>query len=339
MLDRDKSKDELIVELLTLRQRLNELESARSNTTDINCKRSKENADFYLTILDEAPALIWRAGKDAKCDWFNATWLAFTGRTLAQEVGDGWAEGVHPEDFDNCLSTYIEAFNERKIFEMEYRLRRYDGEYRWILDIGCPFKDVAGEFAGYIGYVYDITKNKEVEGKLKKLATKDSLTGLNNRHHFFELGSLLFDTAKRHNSNLTVAMIDIDNFKSINDTMSHGAGDMVLKKLGEIALTNFRSIDVIGRIGGEEFAVVLSETHCNAAHNVLERFRQAVESTVVNYGETNLSATISCGIAQLTSEDATLEELLKKADNALYMAKHQGRNRVVLYRNNHDNAD
>ena len=77
--------------------------------------------------------------------------------------------GVHPDDFNHCLSTYINAFNNRQFFEMEYRLRRYDGEYFWILDIGCPFKDIAGEFAGYIGYVYDITKNKAVEAKLKKL--------------------------------------------------------------------------------------------------------------------------------------------------------------------------
>lgn len=341
MHDEGKSKKELIAELISLRQRVKDVESVADNGGDIERKRSKENADFYLTILDEAPALIWRATKNAKCDWFNATWLAFTGRQMSQEIGDGWAEGVHPEDFGRCLAIYHEAFQARQFFQMEYRLRRFDGEYRWILDIGCPFKDVAGEFAGYIGYVYDITKNKEAEAKLIKLATKDSLTKLNNRHHFFELGRLLFSSAKRHDSSLTVAMIDIDHFKSINDTMSHGAGDMVLKKLGDLALANFRTIDVIGRIGGEEFAVVLSETDCNTAKNILERFRLAVELTAIKYGETTLSSTISCGFAQLTSEDVTLEDLLKKADKALYMAKHKGRNRVLAFVNkkSYKNAD
>ena len=160
MRDYDKSKDELISELVALRQRLKDIEIETNCIESFEYKRSKEDADFYLTILDEAPALIWRATQDAKCDWFNATWLAFTGRQLSQEIGDGWAEGVHPEDFDRCLAIYLEAFHARNYFQMEYRLRRYDGEYRWILDIGCPFKDTKGEFAGYIGYVYDITDRK-----------------------------------------------------------------------------------------------------------------------------------------------------------------------------------
>ena len=160
MLDYDKSKEELIAELIALRQRLVDIDEASCVADNVAYKRSKEDADFYLTILDEAPALIWRAAKDAKCDWFNATWLAFTGRKMSQEIGDGWAEGVHPEDFDRCLAIYLEAFHARKFFQMEYRLRRYDGEYRWILDIGCPFKNANGEFAGYIGYVYDITDRK-----------------------------------------------------------------------------------------------------------------------------------------------------------------------------------
>ena len=160
MLDYEKSKEELIAELIALRQRLKDVEMSSCVVGSVEYKRSKEDADFYLTILDEAPALIWRATKDAKCDWFNATWLAFTGRQLSQEIGDGWAEGVHPEDFDRCLAIYLEAFHARKFFQMEYRLRRHDGEYRWILDIGCPFKDANGEFAGYIGYVYDITDRK-----------------------------------------------------------------------------------------------------------------------------------------------------------------------------------
>jgi PAS domain S-box-containing protein len=80
--------------------------------------------------------MIWRAGLDSNCDCFNETWLAYTGRTLEQEIDPGWAEGVHPEDFERCLSFYLDRFKRREAFEMEYRLRRYDGEYRWILDRG-----------------------------------------------------------------------------------------------------------------------------------------------------------------------------------------------------------
>jgi|GEM_PF-257687 len=122
--------------------------------------------DFHLKLLQNAPALIWRAGTDAKCDWFNQTWLDFTGRALAQELGDGWAEGVHAEDLGPCVKTYLEAFHQREPFDMEYRLRRQDGEYRWLMDCGRPIDSLTGEFAGYIGYCYDITEQKQAQAAL-----------------------------------------------------------------------------------------------------------------------------------------------------------------------------
>lgn len=185
MLDQEKSKDQLIAELVSLRQRLKDCQSWTESEDNLEYMRSKEDADFYLTILDEAPALIWRAARDAKCDWFNATWLAFTGRELSQEVGDGWAEGVHPEDFDRCLETYLGAFNARQFFEMEYRLRRHDGEYRWILDIGCPFKNPGGEFAGYIGYCFDVTerkRNEQFRAEVERIIRHDIKTPLSGLH-------------------------------------------------------------------------------------------------------------------------------------------------------------
>ncbi|MDP2232443.1 MAG: PAS domain-containing sensor histidine kinase [Actinomycetota bacterium] len=113
--------------------------------------------DQYLEILESFPALIWRSGTDAKCNYFNSMWLEFTGRTLEQEYGDGWVEGVHPEDLDHCVKTYLDAFGRAEPFKMDYRLRRNDGEWRWIADFGRPFHSLTGEFAGYIGSCYDIT--------------------------------------------------------------------------------------------------------------------------------------------------------------------------------------
>nr|MBI3613413.1 PAS domain-containing protein [Nitrospirota bacterium] len=127
-----------------------------------------ESRDFYLKLFDEFPALIWRAGLDTKCDYFNSAWLEFTGRTLEQERGDGWAEGVHPDDLERCVTTYQEAFSARRLFEMEYRLRRHDGEYRWIMDVGRPFHDLDGTFAGYIGSCYDVTERRRAEELLRQ---------------------------------------------------------------------------------------------------------------------------------------------------------------------------
>jgi diguanylate cyclase (GGDEF)-like protein/PAS domain S-box-containing protein len=124
--------------------------------------------DFPLTLFERFPTLIWRAGTDALCSYFNQTWLGFTGRSLEQEVGDGWTVGIHPEDFDRCVSTYLEHFAVRTPFEMEYRLRRHDGEYRWIIDTGRPIYDQAGGFAGYIGSCLDITDRRNTEAQLRE---------------------------------------------------------------------------------------------------------------------------------------------------------------------------
>lgn len=121
----------------------------------------------YKLLTEQAPILIWRAGTDAKCDYFNERWLAFTGRTMEQEMGDGWAEGVHPDDLERCVKYYLDHFKAREAFEMEYRLRRHDGAYRWIFDRGAPCYLQGGEFAGFIGSCIDITERKAAQDALK----------------------------------------------------------------------------------------------------------------------------------------------------------------------------
>lgn len=121
----------------------------------------------YQTLVEQAPILIWRARPDALCDYFNERWLSFRGRTMKEEFGNGWAEGVHPDDFERCLKIYLDNFSARKIFEMDYRLMRYDGVYRWIFDRGVPFYTEKGEFAGYIGSCIDITEKYEAQEALK----------------------------------------------------------------------------------------------------------------------------------------------------------------------------
>ena len=139
---------------------------------------SEQGDRFFKELADNAPVMIWRSGPDKLCDWFNKPWLDFVGRKMEQEVGNGWAEGVHPDDFDRCLKTYIAAFDARENFTMIYRLRRHDGVYRYILDNGAPFYR-GGEFAGYFGSCIDVSEQRATEEQLRqsqKLETVGQLT-------------------------------------------------------------------------------------------------------------------------------------------------------------------
>ncbi|MBI3902559.1 MAG: PAS domain S-box protein [Nitrosomonadales bacterium] len=133
-------------------------------------KLQQSEAHFRF-ITESAQALIWMADTHKLCTWFNKVWLDFTGCTLEQEMGDGWAEGVHPEDRQRCYEMYASHFDCREPFNMEYRLRRHDGEYRWIVDNGAPRFDAKGNFEGYIGSCFDITERKGAEESLRITAS------------------------------------------------------------------------------------------------------------------------------------------------------------------------
>jgi PAS domain S-box-containing protein len=134
-------------------------------------KKAENPEALFRHLMDAAPVMIWVSGPDKLCNWFNQPWLEFTGRTIEQERGNGWTEGVHPDDLSRCLEIYTAHFDQRRPFKMDYRLRRADGEYRWILDTGVPRSDRSGEFLGYIGSCTDITALKQVELGLKQTVT------------------------------------------------------------------------------------------------------------------------------------------------------------------------
>jgi PAS domain S-box-containing protein len=121
-----------------------------------------------VDLADNAPIMIWASGPDAACCYFNRGWLQFTGRALEQELGAGWLEGVHPEDSEGCMRDYLVAFEKRQPFTLEYRLRRHDGEYRWIFDVGVPRHGDDGAFHGYVGCVLDVSEQKRVETALRQ---------------------------------------------------------------------------------------------------------------------------------------------------------------------------
>src|SRR4051812_18581566 len=122
----------------------------------------------FQLMADSLPLLVWISGADKRCTYFNKPWLDFTGRSVAREIADGWADGVHPADLQQCLDTFGRAFDRREPFTMEYRLRRHDGEYRWVVDNAAPLFDPLGAFAGYIGACFDVTefRRADAEGRV-----------------------------------------------------------------------------------------------------------------------------------------------------------------------------
>jgi PAS domain S-box-containing protein len=130
-------------------------------------KHREESEQRFRLLADGAPVMIWTSGIDKLCTYFNAPWLAFTGRTMEQELGNGWVEGVDLADKQRCLDMYTSSFDARKPFSMDYRLRRFDGQYRWILDNGVPFYAPDGTFTGYIGSCIDITERRSLEQQLQ----------------------------------------------------------------------------------------------------------------------------------------------------------------------------
>jgi PAS domain S-box-containing protein len=145
-------------------------------------RRARESEDRFRNMANCAPVLLWMSGRDKLCEFFNHGWLAFTGQSMEHEVGIGWVQGVHPDDVGHCLQIYNSSFDARRPFEMEYRLRRHDGDYRWILDTGAPRFTPDGEFMGYVGSAVDITDKKQAQessrhlAHLQRLATMGELT-------------------------------------------------------------------------------------------------------------------------------------------------------------------
>lgn len=184
-------------------------------------------------------------------------------------------------------------------------------------------------------YVYcsDITAKKDNEKKLQqvsdslfKLASIDSLTQVYNRRHFYHLAEIELDRCQRNNSHAALMMIDLDDFKQFNDNHGHAVGDLILTTFAENAATVLRSYDIFGRIGGEEFAVLLPETSSQEALVIAERLRASTESLTVPYQHQSLCMTISIGVAHHSSAQPSLELMLNDADRLLYCAKEEGRN-------------
>ena len=163
-----------------------------------------------------------------------------------------------------------------------------------------------------------------------EIASTDSLSGLYNRRHFFEHAEIEFHRAQRHECDVSFLLLDVDNFKLINDNYGHDAGDVVMKFLATILKEEVRAFDLVARYGGDEFIIMLVNANQGQAYSIAERIRSAVAKTPVTVDSRTLNIHLSGGISSFDAKDPELKVILKRADDALYRAKRQGRNRVEI---------
>ena len=250
-----------------------------------------------------------------------------------QVIGAKVVDLVLPEH-KAAFNALNEGVNQGEAGSLEFEIIGLKGRRRWLDTHAVPMRDANGMVTGLLGVTRDITEHKQALRELERLSQIDALTGLANRRHFMMLAEQELARALRYVGALSVFMMDIDHFKIVNDTYGHQTGDLVLQKLGSLCREALREIDSVGRIGGEEFAVILPHTDGARALEVAERLRQTVAATEVplEHG-LPLHFTLSIGVTTLIGGIANIDTLLGQADSALYEAKRSGRNRVCVHGN------
>jgi len=285
-----------------------------------------ENWDLIIQSLDRLSEGITIIDADDKLVLYNSQAADYLGiDTKSIDVGvslhDLMNAGTAEFDPGSLLMQQLDASREGK---PQFFERDLDGGR--ILSVRA--NPIPG--GGVITLYSDITERKAFERRLIDMATRDELTGLVNRREFFTLGHHEEERAKREGHVVSVMMVDADYFKKVNDTYGHAIGDDVLRDLADNCRKIFRKTDIVGRYGGEEFAIVLPGAQEDMAKIIAERLRSSVAESVVPSEKGDVKYTISIGISCAVGKDFKVEEVLDRADRALYTAKAQGRNRAIF---------
>jgi diguanylate cyclase (GGDEF)-like protein/PAS domain S-box-containing protein len=303
-------------------------------TTDITetvalSEKLRQSAELLTHLTNEIPGVVYQYRELAdghRCFPYASAGIADIFGTTAQRAAASAASveaAIHPDDLEGYRDSLAESAAMLERWHLQFRV----GE-RWCQGDARPHRLPGGGTLWY-GYIADITERKLIEAALRDAAATDFLTGLPNRRHFMgcleqELGRVQRDP-QMHS---TVLMFDLDHFKVINDVHGHAAGDEVLLHFGRILQHELRKIDSAGRIGGEEFAVVLSGAGPDEALLFAQRVRTRLSEHPLHFGQSRIAVTVSSGIALLRPVDASITVSLSRADAALYRAKQAGRDRI-----------
>ncbi len=284
------------------------------------------------TIIEAEPECVMLMAPDETLLQINPAGLALIECDKEEQaIGQRFSIFLAPE-YAESFAAMNEKTRQGETGTLEHEIIGRRGTRRWVDSHFAPMRDIDGQIIGQLAVTRDFSERKKAEQELERLAQTDSLTGLANRRHFMLQAELELSRALRYGGLLSLLMMDIDRFKQINDTYGHQTGDVVLQMIGDLCREELRDVDQVGRIGGEEFAVLLPETDATQALEVAERLRlMAARCGVLLDNGQRLQFSISLGVTTLTSGKATIDTLLGQADQAMYQAKRSGRNRVCVF--------
>lgn len=297
--------------------------------------RLRERDQLFSTLLGGVGAVLWAFDWRAqRIIYVSPAYERIFGRSAAALLADygEWRNSIYPDDFEYAQQSLLDVLEKGAVEAREYRIIRGDGQLRWLSDkcfIGREGENGQGPIV--VGIAEDITEKKQLEGELQRLATTDALTESSNRRHFFECAQREFDLARQYANPLAFLLLDIDDFKRINDSHGHLMGDQVLQRVARCGASVLRRGDLFGRIGGEEFALLLPGCQPDLAEQIAERLQQEIQRLEFFSGDGEaFGVTASLGVTYLNAGDLDLRALFARADAAMYQAKRQGKNQVVV---------
>jgi diguanylate cyclase (GGDEF)-like protein/PAS domain S-box-containing protein len=306
---------------------------AFSDISDLVRAQAAIRAERDLFAEGPVSVLVWELQENWPIHYASENVLDLFGFSAPQMTDPAfhYARCIHPDDLAGVAAEVTQFLSEdRHKWEQHYRVIRPDGSIRYLHGYTIAERDHTNRIVKLHGYLIDETRQKKLEQRLIEMATTDALTGLANRRHLMTELEAECARFRRMGNNISVLMLDLDHFKRINDTWGHAAGDVVLAHFSDILKSVTRKTDRVGRLGGEEFVVVLPETNDRGATIFAEKIRSSIAEASVPFDHQHIGYTVSIGIATCNDRKAeSADSILQKADLALYRAKNEGRNRVV----------
>lgn len=325
-LTRGNSKEELVVAtILDVTERRKALEALT------------ESEARFRAISDDAPVMVWVTDENGADTYHSRLWLETTGQTAEEAQGLGWANAIHPDDRQEVTGEFHAAFVLRQPVRAEYRLRRLDGGWAWVIDVGKPRFSSDGSFLGYVGITLDITERRHAEEErlraqrqMHHMARHDALTGLPNRQFLREAFDDLACTPSLI-AKTAVLCLDLDGYKAVHDAYGHSAGDLLLRCVAERLRKCVEEGDIVGRINGGEFVVVRSGVRSDKYAVKLAQKIIASFGAPFDLEGTHADVSAHLGLALSPQHGRSVDELLKAAGVALHEAKITGRGGYALY--------